>query len=34
MQLWAGQAAPMVREMPAGELVRTLADEAARRDVA
>ncbi len=28
MQLWAGQAAPLVRAMPAGELVATLAREA------
>lgn len=28
MQLWAGQGAPLAREMPAAELVRTLADEA------
>ena len=28
MQLWAGQGAPLVRAMPAGELVATLAEEA------
>jgi nitronate monooxygenase len=28
MQLWAGQGAPLARELPAGELVRTLAVEA------
>lgn len=31
MQLWAGQAAPLVREMPADELVEALADEAGLR---
>ncbi len=28
MQLWAGQGAPLIRSMPAGELVRALASEA------
>jgi len=31
MQLWAGQGAPLVRAMPAGELVATLAREAGLR---
>jgi hypothetical protein len=28
MQLWAGQGAPLIRAMPAAELVRTLVSEA------
>ena len=28
MQLWAGQGAPLIRALPAGELVRTLVSEA------
>ncbi len=31
MQLWAGQGAPLIRSLPAGELVRTLAEEAGLR---
>ena len=32
MQLWAGQGAPLVRAMPAAELVATLASEAGLND--
>ena len=31
INLWAGEAYPLIRELPAAQLVRLLADEAGRR---